>query len=399
MLILYENFNSIFIKSPPYRLINSNILITNISNIMRATKFLNPIALLFLMTITFAQNENNFSYDEDIYLQNYFLSSQTSKYYLSSGDLSFQELNLAFDLSKSEVYVGKQFALDKSDYYDNLLEIGLKGKLNEGFSTLFKNGEIQNNIGIAINYKYINKKALEYVNREDEVNNLLQTNQFSINNEAPKNALSRAYLIENTQLVVSQIIDNGYFDKAAMNWFTFQLYVPLASSEYNVLPLVTSNTLKTESYFPVLVNLGWTTFCQKTKNKSMLLSIAGEVKNTNTVETKDLTKYSLQTFDSQNNSLLSSSKTVYVGDFETFFSSSLTIEAVSFFILNQIGLSGQIEKNFGEYDATNWKLGIPFNLKGKVSGPNINFELAWREINKEHFVGINVGFAFSNIIK
>ena len=64
-----------------------------------------------------------------------------------------------------------------------------------------------------------------------------------------------------------------------------------------------------------------------------------------------------------------------------------------------MGISSGIEKTFGQYDTLNWKLGIPVTLKDKDGKPSVNFEMVWKEVNKEHFVGVNVGFTFGKTIQ
>ena len=92
--------------------------------------------------------------------------------------------------------------------------------------------------------------------------------------------------------------------------------------------------------------------------------------------------------------------------FGSFFTTGLRSEIVYFFPddifgkdFSFIGLSASYEKFFGEYDAENWRLGIPLVLKDKEGKANVNFEIQWREINKNHTIGFSVGVPFGKFVK
>ena len=84
------------------------------------------------------------------------------------------------------------------------------------------------------------------------------------------------------------------------------------------------------------------------------------------------------------------SKTVYLGDFEKFMTIRLSGRFV-YMPLSFIGVSAAFEKNFGKLDDLSWKLGIPVSLKDNEGNAKINFELVWKEVQKEHTIGISVG--------
>jgi hypothetical protein len=100
-----------------------------------------------------------------------------------------------------------------------------------------------------------------------------------------------------------------------------------------------------------------------------------------------------------NNILEESSKTAYLGSYEEFWARSLKGEFVVLLFNNSVGLSAAGELIFGDIENRNWKLGIPFSLKDKDGKPTVNFELQWREVSEQHFVGLSLGYNFGKFVK
>ena len=97
---------------------------------------------------------------------------------------------------------------------------------------------------------------------------------------------------------------------------------------------------------------------------------------------------------------ISKTTSVYqANNFEQFTTTALSLENIRYLYRNMIGISGALEMNVGKnYNPLNWKLGIPVSLKNKEGKSNISFELQWKEINKNHFVGLKAGFNFGKFI-
>ncbi len=97
-------------------------------------------------------------------------------------------------------------------------------------------------------------------------------------------------------------------------------------------------------------------------------------------------------------SVINSTKAAYYGLFEEKNATTFRGEAALLFLNNTIGLSGGYEK-YRHFDIENWKLGIPISLKDKDNKPTVNFEIVWREWNKQHVIGINAVYSFGKFIK
>ncbi|MCL6264921.1 hypothetical protein [Flagellimonas myxillae] len=123
------------------------------------------------------------------------------------------------------------------------------------------------------------------------------------------------------------------------------------------------------------------------RNNNILTGVVKKKTFTNLVE------------NSENQFLPIETKEIFTGDYREFWTTQIKTEIVTILYKDVIGVSGAMEWNFGsDYDKTNWKLGIPFNIKDKDGKNTINFELQWREINANHFVGIRIGKAFGAFV-
>jgi hypothetical protein len=141
---------------------------------------------------------------------------------------------------------------------------------------------------------------------------------------------------------------------------------------------------------------------RKWSNKRTLYgTISTSLFNNNTILTKELKKYVFETVTTQSieNQTVTDTKDAYVGSYYKEYSQGIKGEIVYFFFKDIVGISIAEERVFGKLGSDNWKFAVPFSLKDKEDKPSINFELQWKEINKAHFVGISVGYAFGKILK
>jgi hypothetical protein len=101
------------------------------------------------------------------------------------------------------------------------------------------------------------------------------------------------------------------------------------------------------------------------------------------------------------------SNTAYIGEYEQFTTTSLSLQAVymgpfrGFF---NGGLSLRYEKNLGDYSPVNFKLGFRLKFKGKEKPVNIAPQVLWNDVSnyrdvpdfkRQHTIGINVGLPFT----
>ncbi|CAG2532807.1 hypothetical protein MAR621_03001 [Maribacter dokdonensis] len=91
----------------------------------------------------------------------------------------------------------------------------------------------------------------------------------------------------------------------------------------------------------------------------------------------------------------------YIGDYRQFFEYSFKFETSFLALNNLIGVSAAVECNLANNYKRhlNWKLGIPVSLKDKDGKPSVNFEIQWKEVREEHFLGFSIGYNFGKFLK
>ncbi len=369
---------------------------------------------------------------------NLFFASTVSQYVTTSKDLTLQKISAVIDAKDKSLFIGGNFDFRANDLdkLTHLLTVGVKAKLKDDFSTLFKNGDKQNDIGVTLKYTNIRNGSINYGGAirghsykeiiETYRNTVLRTKYLS---EADK-FIKEEYNQEVSQLVSTLTADEMLDDKAeeiykkmatsemefikknkvyhffSDRWFTAEGYIPVTETSYDIITAIYADSVsaKKETYIPWKLSGGYTYFRHYSTGNAAYLSIFGNVKNNNTILTGDkkdkMKTATLQVTDPLNENLITDTKEYYTGRYKEFVTPSINSEVLLFFIAGGVsGISGGVERTFGPYSTTNWKLGIPFSLKDKEGKPTVNFEIAWKEVNKDHYVGINVGFTFGKTIQ
>ncbi len=413
------------------------------------------------ITMSFAQRANyikttNFNTIDDLEngaVQNYFydiqksgntyndkmlnilFASEVSSYVGDSKDLTLQQAYAILKTSDNTLFLGGSFDFrgeDKTTKLSHLLTTGIKAKVKDGFANFFKNGDLQNDMGINLKYHFIGRGIIYFDDKEEEIKNYREKILMSKYQEKVEEYAKNVYPKE------KEVIDSSFSNNQQKNeriqsllskkaaeiyedlveeeikhirkfkiynmlwdwWFSSEVFLPVSKSEYNIIGDISTTDIQPESYFPWKIIAGGTSYWKWSNGKSLYISGFGEVKNNNNIETEILNEYELPVASPVNPDLIEDTEIVYVGDFNSFVTSTLNAEIVSFlFSEGRFGLSAGIEKNFGEYNALNWKLGIPFSLRDKEGKPTVNFELQWKEVNKNHFVGLSIGFTFGKFIQ
>ncbi len=167
---------------------------------------------------------------------------------------------------------------------------------------------------------------------------------------------------------------------------------------------VVNNALSKKHFYAFNTTLSWNYMKEYSCGNSFFLKVKANLKNNNNILVDDLKSKAFQTTESGSGGTLviKDSDNGYITDFEQFLTPSLTVEPAFFIFNNSLGFSPAIEFNQGNYNKTNWKLGIPISLKDKDGKSKVNFEIQWKEINtfnsSSHLVGISANFLFGELI-
>lgn len=366
----------------------------------------------------------------------------------SSNDLSLQKAFFNLDASEKSISFGYNLdnrAGDPLKQLKYLFSIGTKIVASNSFGTIATGGDLEeNNIGLNLRFSYVNngrigwlisKRNKDYLTQKEKIkinrefllanynNKIIEFNKKDLpkiieqnkaiykEDEAIKNIKtelkkkSDELLYEMINEEIEYVEGNKLFTSIYNSWFTFESYIPLGDVEYDITPITSDNKASHAQYYGFNTNLSFNWYKQKTNWFSYFGKLIGTVKGNSSINVDGLSAKEFQSLVTLNDvtTLTAPVKAIDVqGDYSRFITSSLKIEA-AFFVNNTIGISPAIEKNFGKYDAVNWKIGIPFSVKDKKGEPTVNFELQWKEtktLNKsEHLIGFSTSFFFGDLIK
>lgn len=339
--------------------------------------------------------------------------------------------------------------------------LGIKADIKDKFTTVFSSDELNNDLGISYKYTYIGRGVITYSTRDskkaknsdrkkveefrkkylldefleleskksietasqkqsktDVVNQLEGKSVSKLKNQIPKSTVNELYqkvLEEEAETVVKQKWFTNYYNW----WISLETFIPVTETEYKTSENITSNQINTSSYSPFEFEFSGNFFIKTAGWGSLQTRGILEGYNNNTIRaelTDEIKPFTFLEFQEQidenqnegNNTFFAQldDNNVNVGEFREFFTTGLRGELVYFFPdklwgkdFSFIGLSASYEKFFGDYDAENWRLGVPFVLKDKEGKATINFEVQWREINKEHTIGFSIGVPFGKFVK
>lgn len=205
---------------------------------------------------------------------------------------------------------------------------------------------------------------------------------------------------------IKYIEDNSMYRYLWDHWISLEAFVPFGKNKYNVTTDATI-AFNEKRFYAFNLNLSYNTMWQWSNGQSLFIKGIASLKNNNNILVDDISSKSFQTTLTgvNNEVIINKSEDVHITDYNEFITPLITIEPAYFFWSNDIfdlGVSPLVEFNFGDYDKTNWKLGIPISLKDKEGKPKINFEIQWREQNtftsSVHTVGLSTNFLFGDLI-
>ncbi|TRW25781.1 hypothetical protein FMM05_06040 [Flavobacterium zepuense] len=366
---------------------------------------------------------------------NMFFANNIASYVTSSKDLSLQKTYAVLDTDEGAFFFGYNINVGAKSKIDNLkhiFNIGAHAKSKDGFVTIYKEKEYSKELGFSARYTYlfgrnINFSRNQRVAMQEHRINYLQK-EFAAdlakfkdtitidteleakieytkpNDQDRKNEVQETYIKTYEKIATAEekfLTDNNLYNHISQWWFTIYGYLPITEHEYKISSSITNSNFGTNNVLNYKF-AGLLTFMQKW-NSSRVLYLTGSasVFNNNNIMSQELKSYDFQTIQSQGglNQAVESKDNIYVGEFKKGITKSIKLECISFFIKDIIGLSAYVERNYKTFESTNWKLGIPVSLKDKEDKPSVNFELQWKEINKEHILGISIGYIFGKSLK
>lgn len=378
---------------------------------------------------------------------NILFADQVSKYFNGGSDLSLQKFYSSIEAEDSSLSFGVNFDPREESKLKKLtwlFSAGFKAKSDSKFSTFVKNGKLDNSdLGITgkvtligrgiINFKektkgqktVLNRKEIIKKNREKLLTNYEEKmNKYfkedyvkdldslklvydpKYNSEAKFAEKEKKFILNKNEKYYQKIAEdeisfiqkNKLFKYVWNHWGTIDFLIPIGQKSYKyALNDSSPDKQKSTNFYPLKITGTYTHLFKWSSGQSLYLTGQVAAFNNNNVLADKTDATTFQTITAQSPIQQAvSTEDVYVlaNGFDRFYTGVVRFETV-FFVTNWIGISPAIEKNFGQYyHRTNWKLGIPFSLKDKEGKPSINFELQWKEVNKDHLVGIGASFLF-----
>lgn len=368
---------------------------------------------------------------------NMFIANNVGTYLTSSKDLSLQDYYAVLESSDGSLFIGYNFngRENKIDRLKSIFNIGFKSQIENNFSNLLTNGKLSPELGLNLKYTYVFRGSIQFEKEHKTTINDYRTNYIKekYKDELAKYSDTNAKSDENTELEAKIkyikpndkekkeliekeyyklyekiagdeeifITENKLFNSIDTYWFTIESYIPLTEKQYQVSLSTSTFNTDTHDFYNFNSYIGFTGMRKWSNKKTIYGTIGTSIFNNNNILNKELKKYTFETIVIQNpqNQTVTDTKDAYVGTYFKEFSQGIKAEIVYFFLKDISGISIAVEKVFGKLGGDNWKLAIPFSLKDKDEKPSINFELQWKEINKTHFVGISIGYAFGKFVK
>ena len=361
---------------------------------------------------------------------NAFFSHQVSRYLSTSGDLTISKGFAVLDNADDRLAIGGQLALGKgiTGYTRWVASAAFKADIKKGFSTVFKNGDEQSDLGVVLKLTHIWRAMLrngtfgtqEQHVRENgicaatELQGALARKTAKAWSEAERTARgitglmvdtmayheqSRKLINELASAAAKEIAEKKYYRTSHAWWVSTEAFVPFSQTNYYTVDSVTAALWDTHELRAIEAKISPTyLYTNRYLGTTFLTAWFGYLNNNN-ILSKQLTTSAASSNASNNMGdtlalvQLDSKSDVGIGQYARFDTYKVGGRLVWMF-RSWMGVSGEFEKWPGDYEPLNWKLGVPFALNNEKGERVINFELQWREQLGVHSLGLSVGLPF-----
>lgn len=399
---------------------------------------------------------------------NRFFADKIGSYLAEEGDISLFKNYATLDASDGKLSINYNFAKGKSETgkIRSLSTVGVKANIEDGFASLFADRRFNDELGITLKQTFIGKgkvsfstckikegqgKAVKSANLSNHKSRMYWERQLilqelitemsrkatdfekalpTINSNAPdmlrvpgdQDAVRMAYYSEMAtefknkfaEKEAKKLSETNSFNLIKTNWTTLEAFIPVTPQRFSA----SANFLSSFSehvIMPWSASLSHNRIWESQKAGRFFLNLKAGVFNNNNVTTEELEKVSLEEYknlggtDTLSFARLSEEE-AYIGSYQNFISSKISIQGVWFPKDWNIGVSLLFEKNFGKYNPLNGKLGIPIRFNDKEGDPTVNFEIQIRTFDMNNSIdpeksfgkklsaGISVGLPFSSVI-
>lgn len=376
---------------------------------------------------------------------NKFFATKIGTYLSEASDLSLSKAYAVLDNADGKLFIGGTFNKNNSSAERTkfIFTAGVKANIKDGFAKILDEDGFNNDIGINLKFTFFGRGSIWFDANPAAIKRTLVTNKRlylenkllsefdekitkeGFNENHTGNTASDwvsnigTYIrseSENVRKKFSEeeaeyISDEKLFNVAHSWWISTDVYIPFTKSEFDIVNDLSERNFKTEKYKPYELNISYTNFWEKNLfigfplilPGTTLLTFKGSVLANNSVSAELIDAYTYDKYLEQDRDIDTvfaaklKTQSVYLGKFENFVTTRLSGRLV-YMPVSFMGISAAFEKSFGKTNDINWRLGIPFSLKDNEGKAKINFEIVWKEVKKEHSVGLSIGLPIGNNI-
>lgn len=382
---------------------------------------------------------------------NIFLADKTG-YLSESNDLSLYTNYLTFNTAEGKLTINHNFqkATGIDGPIKKMLSIGVVANIANNFAATFLDKKFENELGLTVNHKWLHKVKTHFTNcnqkqsmdalraaivhsLEIEINkktvdflttvNKIDSSEIPRQNIDAAKSLALQHFYQDLKetyeemfatLQAEKLTETNNFNLVTTGWTSVTAYIPLVFPMYTVASSLTTPFNKKHPY-PLEINLQHTRLWESSKKGRLFFTIGSNLLFNNAKLSFALDKTNIAIYknlggtDTIHLAALKNDK-VYIGNYATFVTPSLTGRLVYYPPSSHIGISFLIEQNFGQYNLLNGRLGIPIVLINRKKVPAANFEFYIHFFDMNHSidqdrkygnktsVGLGVGIPFSRLM-
>jgi len=374
---------------------------------------------------------------------NVFFADKISNYLSEASDLSLSRGYFVLDNSDGRMFLGRSWRAnkDREKPLKTILTGGIKANVEDNFAAFSSGRKWNKDIGGSLKATFL-RKGVIYFDPDTSAGSQkakLKQKRYEIANQvmldydeklakykkikagtdnAGKDISDKSSAYGKEAAKAFSQLETAYlestskaYNQAFTRWASIEIYVPFTTSTYKTMNNFFDTSIATTDHYPFEGGLTYTMLFDKKKWSrqplrlltnavlypgTTLLTFKASMIANNSVKTKQLKTKAIEQYldrGTVTDTLLLArldSEDVYVGNFETFWTPSVSARWV-YMPLDWIGVSAAIEYRFGKANAFNWKMGVPVSLKDKEGKSKVNFELICRKFLGDHSVGLSIG--------
>ncbi|TMM31217.1 hypothetical protein FDT66_04405 [Polaribacter aestuariivivens] len=345
---------------------------------------------------------------------NLFFANEVGTAFAGSNDLSLQKFYASIDASDKSLSIGFNYDSRPNDKLKRLKYIhsgNFKLKSSDKFATVFdfsKDNPFQkDNIGFSYKFSIIGRGILNFTStgKVDRKAAIISNRKklYKEYNTVVDNA--QELYVEMVEKEITFIKANKLYKHQWNHWYSAEIYLPFGKRTFLTTPNITT-AYKEHRFWEASLGFSANTMWEFSKGYAIFLKGLFTLKNNNNILVDNLSSNVFQTEQTgfNNTTVITNTENVYITDYDPFVTSSILLEP-AFFIktgIGSFGFSPSVEFNFGTYNGTNLKIGVPISLYDGEGKPKVNFELQWKKVetlsSNIELIGLSTSFLFGDLI-